>query len=390
MNKTYVLDTSVLVHDPDCLDKFINNSNKVVIPLAVLLELDNLKTQDGMVGFNTRKSIHKLDNLTKTDKIKIIPSNLNLASMDLSIIDSCNNLRNGSNTTVILITKDVSMRVIARHYNISTEDYNSDLIEGLPDNVFELDVDKNLINELYTHKKIFFDGKDGCYILKNGSSSGLAYCNDKTLYLISNTYSEFITPLDANQRFFLHFLYNDSYKVVAATGNAGTGKTYLALGIGLEKVAKKQFKKLLLLKPTIPVGKDIGFLPGEKEAKLAPWLQSYKDNLEQFDSFEYLKNHIEIEAITYLRGRNLVDKFVIVDEVSNITPKQVKTILSRIGKGSKIVFLGDINQIDNPYLDKTSNGLVYLINRLNHKKEFAWIELKNTYRSKIAKMAELL
>ena len=144
MNKTYVLDTSVLVHDPDCLDKFVNNSNEVVIPLAVLLELDNLKTQDGMVGFNTRKSIHKLDNLTKADKIKIIPSNLNLASMDLSIIDSCNNLRNGNNTAVVLITKDVSMRVIARHYNISTEDYNSDLIEGLPDNVFELDVDKNL------------------------------------------------------------------------------------------------------------------------------------------------------------------------------------------------------------------------------------------------------
>jgi len=404
MRKTFVLDTSVLIHDPTAIFRF--EDNKVVIPLEVLLELDNLKSQYGIVGYNARKVINLFDELLESNNFPVEGGELSILSSSLSdnkkekndikIISRCVNLqKKEKDNIIILVTKDANMRVIARSVGVKVEDYRNDTTRDLPNDVTVIETSKENIDELYKEKVINISYSKGCYIFKHGSSSALAYSDSKQLYLINQKTYE--TPygqlkaLDAYQNFLLYMLYNDEIKIVAVIGKTGSGKSYLSIGAGLNQVLSEKYKKLLILKPIVPIGKDLGYLPGDKEEKLAPWLQSYIDNLEILvNDPDYFSQHIEVEALTYLRGRSLAQRFILVDEAQNLTPQQVKTILSRVGENSKIVFLGDINQIDSPYLTKFSNGLSYIISRLYNEKCFGYIALRTTYRSEVARLAEEL
>ena len=404
MRKTFVLDTSVLIHDPTAIFRF--EDNKVVIPLEVLLELDNLKSQYGIVGDNARKVINLFDELLESNNFPVEGGELSILSSSLSdnkkekndikIISRCVDLqKKEKDNAIILVTKDANMRVIARSVGVKVEDYRNDTTRDLPNDVTVIETSKENIDELYKEKVININYSKGCYIFKHGSSSALAYSDSKQLYLINQKVYE--TPygqlkaLDAYQNFLLYMLYNDEIKIVAVIGKTGSGKSYLSIGAGLNQVLSEKYKKLLILKPIVPIGKDLGYLPGDKEEKLAPWLQSYIDNLEILvNDPDYFSQHIEVEALTYLRGRSLAQRFILVDEAQNLTPQQVKTILSRVGENSKIVFLGDINQIDSPYLTKFSNGLSYIISRLYNEKCFGYIALRTTYRSEVARLAEEL
>ena len=404
MRKTFVLDTSVLIHDPTAIFRF--EDNKVVIPLEVLLELDNLKSQYGIVGYNARQVINLLDELLENNNFPVEGGELSILSSSLSenkkekndikIISRCVDLqKKEKDNVIILVTKDANMRVIARSVGVKVEDYRNDTTRDLPNDVTVIETSKENIDELYKEKVININYSKGCYIFKHGSSSALAYSDSKQLYLINQKVYE--TPygqlkaLDAYQNFLLYMLYNDEIKIVAVIGKTGSGKSYLSIGSGLNQVLSEKYKKLLILKPIVPIGKDLGYLPGDKEEKLAPWLQSYIDNLEILvNDPDYFSQHIEVEALTYLRGRSLAQRFILVDEAQNLTPQQVKTILSRVGENSKIVFLGDINQIDSPYLTKFSNGLSYIISRLYNEKCFGYIALRTTYRSEVARLAEEL
>jgi len=404
MRKTFVLDTSVLIHDPTAIFRF--EDNKVVIPLEVLLELDNLKSQYGIVGYNARKVINLFDELLESNNFPVEGGELSILSSSLSdnkkekndikIISRCVDLqKKEKDNVIILVTKDANMRVIARSVGVKVEDYRNDTTRDLPNDVTVIETSKENIDELYKEKVININYSKGCYIFKHGSSSALAYSDSKQLYLINQKVYE--TPygqlkaLDAYQNFLLYMLYNDEIKIVAVIGKTGSGKSYLSIGAGLNQVLSEKYKKLLILKPIVPIGKDLGYLPGDKEEKLAPWLQSYIDNLEILvNDPDYFSQHIEVEALTYLRGRSLAQRFILVDEAQNLTPQQVKTILSRVGENSKIVFLGDINQIDSPYLTKFSNGLSYIISRLYNEKCFGYIALRTTYRSEVARLAEEL
>ena len=404
MRKTFVLDTSVLIHDPTAIFRF--EDNKVVIPLEVLLELDNLKSQYGIVGYNARQVINLLDELLESNNFPVEGGELSILSSSLSdnkkekndikIISRCVDLqKKEKDNVIILVTKDANMRVIARSVGVKVEDYRNDTTRDLPNDVTVIETSKENIDELYKEKVININYSKGCYIFKHGSSSALAYSDSKQLYLINQKVYE--TPygqlkaLDAYQNFLLYMLYNDEIKIVAVIGKTGSGKSYLSIGSGLNQVLSEKYKKLLILKPIVPIGKDLGYLPGDKEEKLAPWLQSYIDNLEILvNDPDYFSQHIEVEALTYLRGRSLAQRFILVDEAQNLTPQQVKTILSRVGENSKIVFLGDINQIDSPYLTKFSNGLSYIISRLYNEKCFGYIALRTTYRSEVARLAEEL
>ena len=404
MRKTFVLDTSVLIHDPTAVFRF--EDNKVVIPLEVLFELDNLKSQYGIVGYNARQVINLLDELLESNNFPVEGGELSILSSSLSdnkkekndikIISRCVDLqKKEKDNVIILVTKDANMRVIARSAGVKVEDYRNDTTKDLPNDVTTIETSKENIDELYKEKVININYAKGCYIFKQGSSSALAYSDSKQLYLINQKAYE--TPygqlkaLDAYQNFLLYMLYNDEIKIVAVIGKTGSGKSYLSIGAGLNQVLSENYKKLLILKPIVPIGKDLGYLPGDKEEKLAPWLQSYIDNLEILvNDPDYFLQHIEVEALTYLRGRSLAQRFILVDEAQNLTPQQIKTILSRVGENSKIVFLGDINQIDSPYLTKFSNGLSYIISRLYNEKCFGYIALRTTYRSEVAKLAEEL
>ena len=404
MRKTFVLDTSVLIHDPTAIFRF--EDNKVVIPLEVLFELDNLKSQYGIVGYNARKVINLLDELLESNNFPVEGGELSILSSSLSdnkkekndikIISRCVDLqKKEKDNVIILVTKDANMRVIARSAGVKVEDYRNDTTKDLPNDVTTIETSKENIDELYKEKVININYAKGCYIFKQGSSSALAYSDSKQLYLINQKAYE--TPygqlkaLDAYQNFLLYMLYNDEIKIVAVIGKTGSGKSYLSIGAGLNQVLSENYKKLLILKPIVPIGKDLGYLPGDKEEKLAPWLQSYIDNLEILvNDPDYFLQHIEVEALTYLRGRSLAQRFILVDEAQNLTPQQIKTILSRVGENSKIVFLGDINQIDSPYLTKFSNGLSYIISRLYNEKCFGYIALRTTYRSEVARLSEEL
>ena len=404
MRKTFVLDTSVLIHDPTAVFRF--EDNKVVIPLEVLFELDNLKSQYGIVGYNARKVINLLDELLENNNFPVEGGELSILSSSLSdnkkekndikIISRCVELqKKEKDNVIILVTKDANMRVIARSVGIKVEDYRNDTTRDLPNDVTIIESSKENIDKLYKEKVININYAKGCYIFKQGSSSALAYSDGERLHLINQKIYE--TPygqlkaLDAYQNFLLYMLYNDEIKIVAVIGKTGSGKSYLSIGAGLNQVLSENYKKLLILKPIVPIGKDLGYLPGDKEEKLAPWLQSYIDNLEILvNDPDYFLQHIEVEALTYLRGRSLAQRFILVDEAQNLTPQQVKTILSRVGENSKIVFLGDINQIDSPYLTKFSNGLSYIISRLYNEKCFGYIALRTTYRSEVARLAEEL
>jgi PhoH-like ATPase len=311
---------------------------------------------------------------------------------------------------VVFVSKDLAARVKAESIGIEAEDYENLKVayESLSKGIQRIEVEKHDIDTFYKDGSVSLDGQyefshnEYCVMTSLENSSAVGIYNAKlnqVEHLLKVSHIWGIKPKNVEQRCAIDLLMRDEVKLICLTGQAGTGKTLLALATGLRKVFdESQFSKILVSRPIVPLGRDIGYLPGSKEEKLYHWMQPIYDNLEYLcDSLgnepsETLKwvmdsKKVEMEAVTYIRGRSLPKMFIIIDEAQNLTPHEVKTIISRAGEGTKVVLAGDPSQIDNPYLDKDSNGLTYTISRFSNQPIFGHILLEKTERSELAALA---
>ncbi len=427
MRKTYVLDTNVLLHNPDSIFAF--EDNNVVIPFAVIEEIDNQKKRQDEIGRNARVVSRELDALRAANRLsegvdlpkggrltielnhsgsQDFPQGLDPEKYDNRILAVAYNLNLSGQDRVILVTKDLNLRIKADVLGIRAEDFYNDKVDydQLYTGLGEIFLPAQELDKFYKEGKLANSSHAGVpnqfFLLKsqeNHSQSALArYCQGMLCHL---TYSEAaawgIRALNKEQKFALELLLNDQIKVVTLVGRAGTGKTLLALAVGLEKVLEENaYSRLLITRPVIPMGDDIGFLPGTKEEKLRPWMQPIYDNLEFLfrncsEPHETLqdiirKGVLDLEALTYIRGRSIPRQFIICDEAQNLSPHMIKTLITRVGEDTKIVLTGDPEQIDNPYLDASSNGLSYLVERMKGEEISGHITLVKGERSKVAEL----
>lgn len=435
--KIYVIDTSVIIFDHMSIHNF--EEHDIAIPIAVLEELDNFKKGNDSRNFEARSFIRMLDEIGGTESLLdqwiplskrknkgkiMVATHLGVLSSDAElvfgeekndhkIINSAIKLRDTyPKARVVLVTKDICLRVKAKSMNIFAEDYRTGKIKDADDlytGKKSLDnVTEKLIDDLFEDKVI--DYKDlgiekpyhnQFFILRNQSKSVLSFYNsslDKMERVDKLTICK-VKPKNAEQTFALHALMNPKIQLITLRGMAGTGKTLLAIAAAIEQ--KKQYQQIYITRPVIPLGNnDIGFLPGDIKSKMDPYMQPIYDNI------KYIKNQygesdgmtkrinqmveqekIAIAPLAYIRGRTLANAFFIVDEAQNLTPHEVKTIISRAGEGTKIVLTGDINQIDTPYLDAESNGLSYVIDKVKNNALFAHITLEKGERSELANLA---
>lgn len=434
MKKTFVLDTNVLLHTQNSLFSFTDNN--VVIPIQVLEELDKFKKNRDEIGSNARSAARALDRLRRhgniskdgislktggnlrvifLQKFPVLPNGFNLNLMDNQIIAVAYDLKKrGEN--VIFISKDINARIKANVLGIHAEDYEKQTvdIEKLYEGFTIIHTTANRIKHFFGKGSLRLKRKlfpNQFVLLKskeNENSSGLATYDAERRCLVPLKHPDTnpwgIRPLNIKQEFALDLLLDPAIKLVTLVGKAGTGKTLLAVAAGLHMVMdEKKYKKMLIARPIIPLGRDLGFLPGTKEEKLDPWMKPIFDNLEFIlgktehgtteDRMKYLlaTNKIEIAALTYIRGRSLPQQYFIIDEAQNLTPHEIKTIISRAGADTKVVLTGDAYQIDNPYLDSHSNGLSYTVERFKGQKLFGHITLDRSERSILASLAaELL
>lgn len=441
MDKIYVLDTNILLSDPNAIFTF--EDNEVVIPAVVIEEIDSKKRLPDQVGRNAREVARILDGLRKLAPLHqgtVLPNGGRLRielnhqapntegfiwgqTNDNRILNVALNLTSEEQKSqkarkVVLVSKDAIIRIKANACNIETEDYRNEKLIGEPDvftGISEFKVHPSVIDKFYMDKslpaKVFGEKNNLCpnqfVILKDSlgtSQSAVAkYCGEKeVLEQLCNIKDVWgVHPRNVQQKMALDILINDDIPLVTLVGKAGTGKTLLSLASALFKTLdEKKYKKILVARPVIPFGKDIGFLPGHKEEKLRPWLQPFYDNLEYLfscskgqdidDVLTGIKN-IEFEALTYLRGRSIPNQFIIIDEAQNLTKHEVKTIISRVGEGTKLILMGDLQQIDHPYLDATNSGLTYVVERFKNQVLSAHVTLTKGERSALAQLAaELL
>ena len=439
--KTFVLDTNVILHDAASINMF--QENDVIIPLAVIEELDHFKRGSQVINLNAREFARTLDSMTGSalfnggismgkgrGKLRIaISKGLAPAIRDafrddtpdhrvLSVAYEWHDKLKGK-CQVILVTKDVNLRMKAKALGILAEDYTTDRVKSIEElysgkGIVE-NVDDELLIKLFqppyqVAAKPYLKKLDGevlpnkYYILRNINRSVLAHLDQNKEFIVkvdkTNIYG--INPRNAEQTFAVDALINPDIRLVSMTGKAGTGKTLLALASALH--VKKNYRQIFIARPIVPLSnKDIGFLPGDVESKLAPYMQPLWDNLkviqDQFPENDKQNTAIDtmvkdqklvIEPLSYIRGRSLQRIFFIVDEAQNLTPHEIKTIITRAGEGAKVVFTGDIYQIDHPYLDGQSNGLSYLIDRFKGQKLYAHINLEKGERSELAELASNL
>ena len=432
--KIFVLDTNVILHDATCIHHF--EDNEVVIPISVLEELDQFKRGNEQIHFNARDFLRSLDDLsTGSDdselkegdgKIRVVVNHNWHPDVEASFQDDCPDNRiincayklhiDNPDREIILVTKDTNMRLKSRSLGLSAEDYSRDSIEDVSQvytgsRLIE-DVDSKEIDVLYASYGID-GGEINCvidpmanenFILRNGQKSILATFDpfDNKVVRVDKPTAYGIKPRNAEQSFALHMLMDNRIQLVSLSGKAGTGKTLLALAAALE--LRSEYRQIFLARPIVPLSnRDLGFLPGDIQSKLDPYMQPLFDNLSvirhQFKSNDKRsikidelleQNKLLITPLTYIRGRSLQKSFFIVDEAQNLTPHEVKTVITRAGEGTKVVFTGDIHQIDHPYLDKRSNGLTYLISRMKGQDVFAHITLEKGERSELAELASNL
>ncbi|WP_455497417.1 PhoH family protein [Coprobacter sp.] len=436
LKKNFVLDTNVILHDYKCLFNF--QDNDIFIPIVVLEELDKFKKGNDQINFNAREFVRELDEITDNnlfkegaqlgpdlgrlsivvdytypEKVKSVfpekkPDHLILAAT-LAVEKS----RPGK---TILVTKDINLRMKARAIGIETEDYINDKVKNI--DIFESEhrildnVSPDIINAIYKSKEGIpateisdepFKSNE-CFVLESVTSSVLARYVSETgnIRKVIKEKNFGIEPRNAEQTFAFDLLNDPDVKLLALTGKAGTGKTLLALAGALRQ--NKQYKQILLARPIVALAnKDLGYLPGDEKQKIAPYMQPLFDNLNvikhQFslDSSDYRilqdmqeKGTLVVEALAYIRGRSLSETFCIIDEAQNLTPHEIKTIITRAGEGTKMVFTGDIQQIDSPYLDSQSNGLVYMIDKMQGQNLFGHVNLVKGERSKLSELASNL
>lgn len=426
--KIFVIDTNVLLHDPLAIMKFPHSD--VVLPIAVLEELGSMKRFADERGKNSRMVLRLIDSLKKLNpgdlhkginiengaKISVAlhtqsdeARNLGIFIDQKKIVLSAYDLRK-EERRVVFVSKDLVSRLKAEAIGLEAEDYEN--LKFSYDNVYKgirrCEVPKRTIDLFYKDGGVFLEG-DFCFneycILtspEQSSAVGRWDSSKKSLVpLIRGPESMWgIKPLNVEQRCCIDMLLRKDIKLVTLMGQAGTGKTLLALACGMRKVFDEaDFNKILVSRPIIPLGKDIGYLPGSKEEKLYSWMQPIYDNLEFLCSSSNAEGSsetmrwvmdsqkIEMEAVTYIRGRSLPKMFMIIDEAQNLTPHEMKTIISRAGKGTKVVLTGDPTQIDNPYLDKDSNGLTFAVGTFQNQGLYGHIFLEKTERSELAALA---
>lgn len=432
--KTFVLDTNVLLHDFQCLSHF--QENDIVIPITVLEELDRFKKGNDQIHYNAREIARFLEKISSD---KMFTSGVSLGiklgklfietgkpysddfkrsfpidSADHRILAIALHLKETKKEPVIFVTKDINLRLKAKAMGMPTEDYETDKVEKI-ENIFEEvrtinGVSDEIIATLYEGfaeiplDEFKFDFKplpNQFLILQGQNSSVLAFYNSgKNIIRRVEKHKQFgIDPRNAEQTFALDALTNKNLPLVSITGKAGTGKTLLALAAAMAQ--ERDFTQILLARPIVSLSnRDLGFLPGDVNEKIGPYMQPLFDNLavikQQFKSNnqqymrieEMLKDEkLKITPLAYIRGRSLSNVFFIVDEAQNLTPHEIKTIITRAGENTKIVFTGDIQQIDSPYLDVRSNGLSYLTDRMRNQELFGHIHLMKGERSLLAELA---
>lgn len=436
--KLFIIDTNVLLHDYKCIYNF--EENDIIIPIVVLEELDKFKRGNDLINFHAREFTRELDKLSGDMLLTAnIPLGENLGNMHIETgkdfsekvsqsfpertadhrILAIADYVCGSNKdkTVVLITKDINLRMKAKSLGIIAQDYESDKVANIDDlykGISMLEgVSQDLISKLYELPEGVsaeeFDMETNLighqfFIMKNNGSSALAHYNpvNKMLNRVIKQSTYGIDPRNAEQTFAIEALSNPDIQLVSLTGKAGTGKTLLALAAALQQ--HKRYKQIFLARPIVPLAnRDMGFLPGDVKEKMDPYMQPLYDNLTvikhkfSHQSPEFLRindmmkeEKLVITPLAYIRGRSLSSIFFIVDEAQNLTPHEIKTIITRAGEGTKMIFTGDIEQIDSPYLDIASNGLSYLSDKMKNQDIFAHVNLVKGERSFLAELASKL
>ncbi|AFZ35803.1 PhoH family protein [Stanieria cyanosphaera PCC 7437] len=440
MKKTFVLDTNVLLHDPNAIFRF--EDNDVVLPMTIIEELDLFKKQPEMTGRNARQVSRSLDqlrqqgHLTKPivldhggtllvalcnrETLATLPPELEGDLADNTILAVALQLKQKCQCPVVLISKDTNLRIKADALGLDAQDYQTDKvdIQELYTGVTELIVSSEEINQFFHNGKLAVTkellANEAVTLIDaaNPSHTALGMINAAgkevlPLIKLSTSGVSRIHPRNREQKFALDLLLKDSVPLVTLVGKAGTGKTLLAIAAGLQKVAdEKVYSRLLISRPVVPMGKDIGYLPGDIKEKLTPWMQPLYDNFDLIFGTQDLSDKpkhwrrgyedlielglLQIEPLTYIRGRTIPQQFLIIDEAQNLTPHEVKTIITRAGEGTKIVLTGDPDQIDNPYVDAASNGLIYVVERFKRESLAGHITLSKGERSSLAERAAIL
>src|SRR5690554_4475193 len=433
--KIFILDTNVLLHDHKCLYNF--QENDVIIPIVVLEELDKFKKGNEQINFQAREFVRQMDQIAGEqlftegvplgkDKGRlfiatgkpfpsVMEDSFSEKTPDYRILAVALHIKEQFNDrNVILITKDINLRMKAKSLGLKSEDYESDKVKNidvLHKTVDTLeDFDATIIEKFYqtgSVDRVSFPLSENelpanqYLILRNGSQSVLVWYDaaNQIIKRVEKHQAFGIEPRNAEQTFSLNALLNPDIKLVSLTGKAGTGKTLLALAAALQQ--HKLYKQILLARPIVPLSnRDLGFLPGNVNEKIAPYMMPLYDNLSVIknrfasQSREQViiedmqkRDELTITPLAYIRGRSLSDVYFIIDEAQNLTPHEVKTIITRAGEGTKMIFTGDIHQIDSPYLDMQSNGLAYLTDKMKGQNIFAHVNLVKGERSYLAELA---
>jgi len=436
--KLFIIDTNVLLHDYKCIYNF--EENDVIIPIVVLEELDKFKRGNDLINFHAREFTRELDKLSGDMLLTAnIPLGENLGNLHIETGKDFSDKVSQSfpertadhrilaiaeyvcsankDKTVVLITKDINLRMKAKSLGIIAQDYENDKVANIDDlykgiRILE-GVNQESISKLYEIPEGVSSSEFNLepnitghqfFIMKNNGSSALAHYNpvSKSLNRVIKQTTYGIEPRNAEQTFAIEALSNPDIQLVSLTGKAGTGKTLLALAAALQQ--HKRYKQIFLARPIVPLAnRDLGFLPGDVKEKMDPYMQPLYDNLTvikhkfSHQSPEFLRindmmkeDKLVITPLAYIRGRSLSSIFFIVDEAQNLTPHEIKTIITRAGEGTKMVFTGDIEQIDSPYLDIASNGLSYLSDKMKDQDIFAHVNLVKGERSFLAELASKL
>jgi PhoH-like ATPase len=436
---TYVLDTSVYLHDANSIYHF--GRNDIVVPLKVLEEIDKHKQRQNIVGANARKVIRFFDSLREKGdltkgvriakgkgklraksikEIENLPPDLDPNIPDHIIVGTALKVMGEiGNKHTVLVSRDINLRVIADSVGLKTQDYNPDKVVKDTTQLFtgfrEILVDQQDVDSFYAGEEVVLQPSQSKGIYANEFLMLISNSNEKTTALArferegaplkaikdfkSNGSSQGVwgvRPKNKEQNYALDLLLDPNIPIVTLVGKAGCGKTLLAVAAGLEQVLGKEpkYDRIVISRPVQPMGKDIGFLPGSLEEKMAPWLAPIQDNLEFLMGNDkenlnmYLdKGRIQVEALTYIRGRSISKSYIIIDESQNLTSHELKTIITRVGEETKIILTGDIEQIDNAYINETSNGLAYAVEKFKSYDLSGHVTLLRGERSQVATLA---